>query len=115
MSTSVFDIAQARLKAVADTDQVIARQREQLEELRQLREEQDALLLNGTSDLFEAVNKYEGELIRFALRAADKSVTKAADALGVKWQTLAGIIDRRHPELLAERTPIHRRKRVANV
>lgn len=108
---SVFDIAQARLKTVADTDNVIARHREQLEELAQLRERQDALLLNGTSDLFEAVRQHEGELIRFALKAANKSVTKAAASLGVSYQTLAWIIGRRHPELLAERSPVHRRRR----
>lgn len=111
MSRSVFDIAQARLRAVEQMDRILARQREQLEELTRLREQQNVLLLDGTSDLFEAVTKYEGELIRFALKANNKSVTKAATALGVKQQSLAWIISRRHPELLAERSPVRRRRR----
>lgn len=106
-----FDIAQARLKAVEEMDRIVAREREQLEELARLREQQNALLLDGTPDLFEAVNRYEGELIRFALRANNKSVTKAAASLGVPHQTLAWIIGGRHRELLTERSPVHRRRR----
>lgn len=109
---SVFDIAQARLKAVGEMDQILASERQQRDELAQLHEQQNALLLNGTSDLFGAVTKYEGELIRFALKAANKSVTKAALSLGVPYQTLAWIISNRHPDLLSERSPIrHRRRR----
>lgn len=111
MSNTPFELAQARLKAVEEMDKIIAREREQVEELAQLRERHDTLLLHGTSDLYAAVNKYESELIRFALKAADKSVSDAAAMLKVKHQTLAAIIKTRHPELLSERSPVHRRKR----
>ena len=101
--------AQARLKAVENADEQIARLREQVAELAELREQWDAKLLVGTSDLLTAVIKYEGELISFALRAADKSVTKAAERLGVSYQTLAYIIESRHKELLGERSDVKRR------
>lgn len=108
---SVFDIAQARLAAVKNTDAILARQREQAQELEMLRERQNVLLLNGSSNLWEEVLQHERELIRFALRAANKSVTRAATMLGVKYQTLAHVIESRHPELIPERSEIHRRVR----
>lgn len=105
-----FDIAQSRLKDVEQMDRILARQREQLAELEQLREQQKALLLNGTSDLFEAILQYESGLIKYALRASDKSVTKAARLLNVSYQWLIFAIDSRHPELMDERSPIYRRR-----
>ncbi len=54
-----FDMAQARLKAAERMDQTLARQREQLAEIEQLRKQQSEILLNGTCDLFEAVQQYE--------------------------------------------------------
>lgn len=57
-----------------------------------------------------AVVAYEREIIRDALRASNKSVTKAAHSLGTTYQALAAIIESRHKELLSERSPIHRRR-----
>lgn len=108
---TVFDIAQRRLRAVEQTGLIIKRQAAQIAELKQLRKQWDAELLAGTSDLYGAVTRYEGELIRIALRAANKKVTYAAKLLGVKHQTLAAIIGRRHKELESERSPVYRRKR----
>lgn len=108
---TVFDIAQARLKAVENMDRILVRQQEQAEELRRFRENQSAQLLNGTSDLIAAVRKHEGELIKAALKVADKSVVRAAEALGVSYQYLSYTIKARHPELLPERSPIRLRTR----
>jgi transcriptional regulator with PAS, ATPase and Fis domain len=107
---TVFDIAQARLKAVESTDRILDRQREQTEELRRLRLEQDALLLAGTTDFFAAVHLYERELIKAALKLADKSLVKAAEHLGVSYQYLQYALTSRHQDLLPERRPIHKRR-----
>lgn len=106
---TVFDIAQARLKAVEKMDKIITRQREQAEELERLRTRMSAALLDGTDNLFAAVHVYEGELIRAALKAADRRPCRAALLLGVKPQTLIAKIAR-HPELKTERSPVYKRK-----
>lgn len=108
---TVFDIAQARIKAVENMDRILDRQREQAEELAQLRARQNELLLDGTADLKAATRKYEGELIKAALKVADKSVVRAAEILGVSYQWLDYSIRSRHQELLIERRPIVRRAR----
>src|SRR6185369_3283884 len=97
---TVFDIAQARLKAVESMDRILGRQREKTEELERFRARQNELLLDGTSDLSAAIDKYESELIKAALKLADKSVVKAAKRLGVSYQWLAYTIESRHSELL---------------
>lgn len=54
----------------------------------------------------------ERELIRKALAEANGSVTHAAPLLGITYPGLIYIIQRRHPDLLKERTPVrHRRKK----
>lgn len=107
---TVFDIAQARLRAVENMDRVIAREREQEVEIKRLRENQSVLLLEGAPDLFTAVHEYERELVRLALKAGNKSVVRAARLLGVKYQTLVDRMNRYYPELLSERRPIYRRR-----
>lgn len=57
------------------------------------------------------VLKYEGNLIRKALEASGGSVTRAARLLGVTHQGLAFIINGRHKDLLAMRTPVKRRRK----
>lgn len=109
MSDTPFDIAQARLKAVEQMEDVLAREREQVEVLKQIAEERRATLLNGTTSLHAALRKYEGELISTALKISNKSVVKAAKELGISYQALAYAIDSRHQELLPERSPIRRR------
>lgn len=57
------------------------------------------------------VLSYEANLIRKALEATGGSVTRAARLLGVTHQGLAFILNGRHKDLLAIRTPVRRRRR----
>lgn len=57
------------------------------------------------------VLRYEGTLIRRALEESGGSVTRAARLLGVTHQGLAFIINGRHSDLQAIRTPVKRRRR----
>lgn len=57
------------------------------------------------------VLRYEGSLIRQALEQSKGSVTRAARLLGVTHQGLAFILNGRHNDLLAIRTPVKRRRR----
>ena len=61
--------------------------------------------------LEEEVLKYEGNLIRAALQQTGGSVTRAARLLGVTHQGLAFILNGRHSDLLAIRTPVKRRRK----
>jgi tetratricopeptide (TPR) repeat protein len=73
--------------------------------------------LEGANLLFKGlyfpdeVLKFERGLIRAALTEVNGSVTYAAALLGISYQRLARIIERRHPELLKERSPVRRRPR----
>lgn len=66
-------------------------------------------LLNIKCDLNTEKLKHERELIRQALAKVDGRLTRAASLLGMSYQSLAYIIEKRHPDLLKERTPIRRR------
>ncbi len=57
------------------------------------------------------VLRYEGSLIRRALEESGGSVTRAARLLGVTHQGLAFILNGRHNDLLAIRSPVKRRRR----
>jgi tetratricopeptide (TPR) repeat protein len=57
------------------------------------------------------VLRYEGSLIRRALEKSSGSVTRAARLLGVTHQGLAFILNGRHNDLLAIRTPVKKRRR----
>jgi len=61
--------------------------------------------------LEEEVLKYEGNMIRAALQQTGGSVTRAARLLGVTHQGLAFILNGRHSDLLAIRTPVKRRRK----
>jgi DNA-binding NtrC family response regulator len=61
--------------------------------------------------LEDEVLKYEGELIRAALEQTGGSVTRAARLLRVTHQGLAFILNGRHSDLLAIRTPVKRRRK----
>lgn len=69
------------------------------------------VLFNQRVDLEEEVLKFERNLISQALGRVNGKVTHAAKLLGVGYQTLAHMIERRHPDLLKKRTPVHRRPR----
>ncbi len=59
-----------------------------------------------------ALHQYEARFIEEALERAQGSVTRAAQLLGFRHHgSLAGLIERRHPELLNKRSPIVRRQR----
>ena len=59
----------------------------------------------------ERTQGYEGVVIKRALAEVNGRVTHAASLLEMRYQSLAYIIERRHPDLLKKRTPIRRRQR----
>ena len=60
----------------------------------------------------DAVHRFEGEVIARALADAGGSVSRAAHLLGFRHHnSLASILNNRHRELLAERSPIKPRRR----
>ena len=59
----------------------------------------------------ETILEVEQELIRRALAEANGSVTYAAPLLGMTYPGLIYVIQRRHPGLLKDRTPVRRRPR----
>ena len=69
------------------------------------------LLFNKSIRLPDEVLKFERDLISTALAKADRRITHAARLLGIRYQTLASIIESRHPELLEQRTTVYRRPR----
>jgi tetratricopeptide (TPR) repeat protein len=69
----------------------------------------DALFKRGSFK--EALLAVERDLISKALAEADGSVTYAAPLLGMTYPGLIYIIQRRHPDLLKERTPVRPRPR----
>ncbi|HKV37091.1 MAG TPA: tetratricopeptide repeat protein [Pyrinomonadaceae bacterium] len=70
-----------------------------------------AVLFNRPIHLPDETLKFERDLISNALAKANRRVTHAAKLLGIRYQTLASIIESRHPDLLKERTPVYRRER----
>ena len=63
------------------------------------------------ASLDEQVLRYEGELIKQALEAAEGSITRAARMLGVTHQGLAFILNGRQKSLLPARKPAKPRRR----
>jgi tetratricopeptide (TPR) repeat protein len=68
-------------------------------------------LSNKQVDLDRELLNSENELIKRALAQVNGSVTRAAENLRISRQKLAYIIETRHRDLLAERTPVRRRSR----
>ncbi|HEY0077923.1 MAG TPA: tetratricopeptide repeat protein [Pyrinomonadaceae bacterium] len=60
--------------------------------------------------LKDVMLKYEKEILRQALRAANGSVTRAADLLGIHYQSLVYALKNRHRDLVLERSPAKPRK-----
>jgi transcriptional regulator with PAS, ATPase and Fis domain len=69
------------------------------------------ILLSESGSLREQLLKHEGVAIKRALAQTNGSLTKAASLLGIRYQSLAYIIESRHKDLLKERTPVRRRPR----
>ena len=80
-------------------------------ELRRERPPDADLIFNKTPSLPDETVRLEAEMISRALANANGKITKAAELLGIRYQSLAFILETRHPDLLKLRTPIHRRKR----
>ena len=82
---------------------------------RELRREKDVEtkedLFNRPISLPDETLKLERDLIGKALAKVNGQITYAAKLLGIRYQTLAFIIEARHPDLLKQRTPVHRRPR----
>ena len=70
------------------------------------------ILLTKPGCLQERVLDVEREMIKQALAQANGSVTHAASSLGLSYQALAYIITARHKDLLKERSPVRRRRRI---
>jgi tetratricopeptide (TPR) repeat protein len=74
-------------------------------------EEATEILLTEPGGLRAQLEKHEGVVIKQALAEVNGRVTHAASLLEMRYQSLAYIIERRHPDLLKKRTPIKRRQR----
>ena len=61
--------------------------------------------------LHDEVHRLEETLIRNTLSEVDGRITRAAEHMGLSYQGLAYIIQRRHPKLLKERSPVRTRAR----
>ena len=69
------------------------------------------MLLTEAGGLREKLRRYEEVVIKRALAQVNGSVTHAASLLEINYQSLAYIIETRHPHLLKERSPVRRRLR----
>jgi len=74
-------------------------------------EEATEILLTEPGGLRAQLEKHERVVIKRALAEVNGRVTHAASLLDMRYQSLAYIIERRHPDLLKKRTPIKRRQR----
>jgi tetratricopeptide (TPR) repeat protein len=60
-------------------------------------------------NLTEEINQFEHDLIKQSLDASQGSITRAARSLGISYQSLGYMLETRHKDLLAARTPVKRR------
>ena len=74
-------------------------------------DEATEILLTEPGGLRAQLEKHEGVVIKRALDEVNGRVTHAASLLEMRYQSLAYIIERRHPDLLKKRSPIKRRQR----
>ena len=73
-------------------------------------DEATEILLSEPGGLRAQLEKHERVVIKRALDEVGGRVTHAASLLDMRYQSLAYIIERRHPDLLKKRTPIRRRQ-----
>jgi len=73
-------------------------------------DEATEILLSEPGGLRAQLEKHERVVIKRALDEVDGRVSHAASLLDMRYQSLAYIIERRHPDLLKKRTPIRRRQ-----
>lgn len=86
-------------------------QQKVIERLRDQKRFEGADVLSKGICFPQEVLKFERGLIRSVLSEVNGSVTYAAALMGISYQRLAHIIEKRHPDLLNERTPVRRRPR----
>ncbi len=79
--------------------------------LRREKRFEGADLLSNSFCFPQEVLRFERGLIRSVLAEVNGSVTYAAALMGISYQRLAHIIEKRHPDLLNERSPVRRRPR----
>ncbi len=77
-------------------------------------DEATEIVLSEPGGLRAQLEKHERVVIKRALDEVNGRVTHAALLLDMRYQSLAYIIERRHPDLLKKRTPIRRRQRHRN-
>ena len=77
-------------------------------------DEATEIVLSEPGGLRAQLEKHERVVIKRALDEVNGRVTHAASLLDMRYQSLAYIIERRHPDLLKKRTPIRRRQRHRN-
>ena len=73
-------------------------------------DEATEILLSEPGGLRAQLEKHERVVIKRALDEVDGRVTHAASLLEMRYQSLAYVIERRHPDLLKKRTPVRRRQ-----
>lgn len=69
------------------------------------------VLFNKRYDLEAELRKWEHDLISETLAKVGGKVSHAAELLGINHQSLASLIETKHPDLLKKRTPVVRRPR----
>ena len=72
-------------------------------------DEATEILLTEPGGLRAQLKKHERVVIKQTLDEVDGRVSHAASLLNMRYQSLAYIIERRHPDLLQKRTPVRRR------
>jgi len=69
------------------------------------------VLFNKSCDLRAEVLQYEHDLISRTLKKVNGKVSHAAKLLNIGYQTLAHMIEHKHPDLMKKRTPVRPRPR----
>lgn len=104
-------LAKESLVAIAGKSSVGASGGESLVEPSRSKQPANSADSSTSATLDEQVRRYEGQLIKDALRSSEGSVTRAARILGITHQGLAFILNGRHKDLLASRKPVKKRRR----
>lgn len=71
----------------------------------------DARSLPAGRAFADEIKRFEHDLIKHALDDSQGSVTRAAQSLGISYQSLIYMVETRHKDLLTARTPAIRRRK----
>lgn len=115
---TTIERAQRRLKLIETRNTQIAKLKALRADLRRQKEkvaqdmtELEALRQGRNAAFKTARQEFEAEVIKRALTLANGEITGASRIMGVSYQWLAYMIEKRHAALLTERRPIVRRTR----